>query len=382
MQRTAIVVDDDPILRELMVEQLSALNWRVVTAEDGDQGLEVIARDLPDLAIVDLNMPKLDGYGMLRHLRQTPATLDIPVIVCTSHDDQQAVDEAYRLGASHFVTKPINWPKFLHHVQFVMRNGDNERALRAAQAEALAVSRMKSAMFQVLSHELKTPLTALIGLTNVLEATFRDKLQAGETEQLEHVIDAANRLNSIVNDVMLLSKAVGQGSEREFTPVMMSEILDDSVVGVRQMASARNVKLLLRPIDPDVSILCDHRLARQGLAKLVDNAVRYSHDGGTVEIWGHVKSDGRIVLSVKDDGPGLSAQKLKECLQPFMQENAGYGRPSAGLGLGFPIAKAIAEYHGGELLIQTSAGKGMLAAMVLPAPRLMPSKDVAGAAHG
>ena len=382
-QRSVIVVDDDPILRELMSEQLAVLGWRVHLAENGELGLDAIARLRPDLAVIDLNMPVLDGYGMLRYLRQTPATIDLPVIVCTSNDDRGAIEEAYRLGASHFETKPINWPKFLHHVQFVMRHGDTERALRAAKVEALAASRMKSAMFQVLSHELKTPLTALIGLTDILETTVRDRVQPAEAEQLDHIVGAAQRLNTIVNDVMILSKAVGARSGKDFAPATLSEVIDDSLVGFRRRAQAAGVTLLLRPLEDDASLSCDLPLMRQALARLIDNAVRHAPDGSTVEIWAQVRANGQIVFSVKDEGPGLSPQKLKECLQPFLQENAGYARPSEGLGLGLPIAKAIAEAHGGELVIQTTPGRGLLAALVLPPSRLIsrhPSGGVADVA--
>lgn len=379
--RTVIVVDDDPILRALMCEQLATLGWRVIVAENGEQGLDAITRERPDLAIVDISMPVLDGYGMLRFLRQNPATIDLPVIVCTSHNDRVAIEDSYRLGASHFVTKPINWPMFMHHVQFVMRSGDTERALRAARTEALAVSRMKSAMFQVLSHELKTPLTALIGLTEVLETTIRDRLDPGETEQLRYIVSAAQRLSCIVNDVMVLSKAIGAQSSKDFAPASLSEIIDDCLAGFRRKADEAGVRLLLRSIEEDVLLTCDIALLRQALARLIDNAVRHCPRGSTVEIWAHVRTTGHIVFSVKDDGAGLSQQKLKECMQPFIQKESGYARPSEGLGLGLPIAKAIAEAHGGELVIQTSPGHGLLAALVLPPARLVTNRPMNAVTH-
>ena len=153
-------------------------------------------------------MPELDGFGLLQLLRQNPRTADLPVIVCTSHNDAEAIERAYRLGASSFVSKPINWPQFLHHAQFVMRNGETERALRAAKIEAQSASRTKSAMFQVLTHELKTPLTALIGLTSLIDRQLRGQCDPQVTQQMEHVVDASQRLNGIVSDIMLLAKAV------------------------------------------------------------------------------------------------------------------------------------------------------------------------------
>lgn len=379
---SVLVVDDDPILRALMSEQLAVLGWRLLEAEDGEDAIGVLAQDLPGLAIIDINMPKLDGFALLRHLRQNPRTIDLPVIVCTGHNDRESIDRAYRLGASHFVTKPINWPMFLHHVQFVMRSGETERDLRTAKAEALAASQMKSAMFQVLTHELKTPLTAMIGMTEVLGRSVHGRLTDEEDVQFEHVIDASRRLNGIVSDILLLSKAVGRsgGGEGIREIASLSEILEDGPAGFRRQAADKGVKLVFRPLERDVRLLCDLNLIRQALAKLVDNAVKFSPVGGTVELWGHVLPEGQVALSVKDEGPGLSAQKLKDCLQPFVQENMSYARPADGLGLGLPIARTICEAHGGELVIQTAPGRGLLAALVLPSSCRVNEDDQAAAA--
>ena len=370
-RRKVLVVDDDAILREVMTEQLCRLGWKVTAAENGEDAISQIGQDCPDLAIVDISMPKLDGFGLLRHLRQNPRTLDLPVIVCTSHNNREPIEHAYRLGASSFVTKPINWPQFLHHAQFVMRNGETERALRAARADALAASRTKSAMFQVLSHELKTPLTALIGLTSVIDKTLRDRTDLGVSDELEHVIGAATRLNAIVSDIMLLSKAVAGIQRRDYSPATLGEILDDGLIGLKSRAMQKKVNLLVRPLNQEARLNCDLRLIHQALSKLVDNAIKFAPEGSTVELWGHVSPIGSIIFSVKDEGPGLSQQKLKDCLQPFVQENMSYSRPTDGLGLGLPIAKAICEAHGGELAIQTAPGQGMLAAIVLPSSLLI-----------
>lgn len=364
-RRQVLVVDDDPILRELMRERLSALGWTVFEAADGEQALAQLGEITPDLAVVDLSMPTLDGFSLLRSLRQNPRTIDIPVIVCTGLDESEAMEKAYAIGASSFVTKPINWVQFLHHARFVMRSGETERALRAAEAEAVLASRSKSAMFRVLSHELKTPLTALIGLTSVVERQLRGKTDLGITQELDHVIDASRRLNTIVSDIMLLSKAVA-GPQDPFTAERLGDLLEDGVAGLKGKAAAKNVRLLVRVQESETCIRCDSRLIRQALARLVDNAIRFSEPGSAVDIWAHTGTGGTSILSVKDYGPGLSQQKLRECLRPFMQEDSSYARPAEGLGLGLPIAKAVCEAHGGELAVQTAPGKGLLAAIVLP----------------
>ena len=164
-----------------------------------------------------------------------------------------------------------------------------------------------------------------------------------------------------------ISKALGGPQHLDLTSCRLSELLDDCIVGLGARAAERQVTLRLQPIAADATIRCDERLLRQALAKLIDNAIKFSPVGNAVDIGAHDKDDGSMLLTVQDQGPGLSQARLKECLQPLVQDDMSYGRVAEGLGLGLPIAKAIIEAHGGELIISTSPGKGMLAGMLLPA---------------
>lgn len=365
--KSVLFVDDDDILLEVMAAQLAELDLKVVRASNGEEGRELAGRDSFDLAIIDLSMPKLDGCGLIRYIRHHPKSVDLPVIVLTSSNDRQSIEKAYELGASSFVTKPINWPQFAHHLLFILRAGENERALRAAQAEAIVASRMKNGLFHILSHELKTPLTALIGLTEVLRESLRNRLQPVEGEDFGHILVAARRLSGIVSDTLLISKALGGPQHLDLSSCRLSELLDDCIVGLGARAAERQVALRLQPVAADATIRCDERLLRQALAKLIDNAIKFSPAGSAVDIGAHDKDDGSVLLTVQDQGPGLSQARLRECLQPLVQDDMSYGRTAEGLGLGLPIAKAIIEAHGGELIISTSPGKGMLAGMLLPA---------------
>ena len=226
---------------------------------------------------------------------------------------------------------------------------------------------MKNGLFHILSHELKTPLTALIGLTEVLKQSLDDRLKPAEGEDFEHVLAAARRLSGIVNDTLLISKALGGPQNLGVSSCRLSELLDDCIVGQRAGAAERQVALRLQPLAADATIRCDERLIRQALSKLIDNAIKFSPSGSAVDVGAHEKDDGSMLLTVQDQGPGLSQARLKECLQPLVQDDMSYGRTAEGLGLGLPIAKAIIEAHGGELIVSTSPGKGMLAGLLLPA---------------
>jgi two-component system, sensor histidine kinase and response regulator len=366
LRKCVLIVDDDPMICEVLVELFSSLGYDTVTAEDGEAACDFIACKNLVLAVVDLNMPRLDGFGLLRHIRQHPRTVDLPVIISTGNDDRASIEEAYRLGASSFVTKPINWAQFIYHAKFVIRNGRIERDLRSAEAEAVAASKMKNGLFRILSHELKTPLVSLCGLTDVLSDALKDKVEAIEAEQLDHIVGASQRLNRLISDILILSKSFSGPTYLTITEERMADMLDDSIIGLETAAKAKNIRIKIAQPGKNLSLHCDSHLLRQAIYKLVDNAVKFSAEGGTIEIWAHRKEDRSTVISVRDNGPGVAPSKLAECLQPFIQEDMSYGRIAEGLGLGLPIVKAIAEAHGGELICQSALGQGMVAAIWIP----------------
>jgi two-component system, sensor histidine kinase and response regulator len=366
LRKCVLIVDDDAMICEVLAEVFRSLGYDTVTAEDGEAACDFIACKNLVLAVVDLSMPKLDGFGLLRHIRQHPRTVDLPVIISTGNDDRASIEEAYRLGASSFVTKPINWAQFVYHAKFVIRNGQIEHDLRLAEAEAVAASKMKNGLFRILSHELKTPLVSLCGLTDVLSDALKDKVEAIEAEQLDHIVGASQRLNRLISDILILSKSFSGLTYLTVSEESMADLLDDSIIGLESAAKAKNIRIKIAQPSKGLSIRCDSHLLRQAIYKLVDNAIKFSAEGGTIEIWAHRKEDRSTVISVRDNGPGVAPSKLAECLQPFIQEDMSYGRIAEGLGLGLPIVKSIAEAHGGELICQSALGQGMVAAIWIP----------------
>lgn len=361
-----LIADDDPLLCEVMAELFGNLGYDTAIAEDGEAACDMITRPNLVLAVVDLSMPRLDGFGLLRHIRQHPRTVDVPVIISTGSDDKPSIEKAYRLGASSFVTKPINWAQFVYHAQFVVRSGQTERDLRRAEAVAVSASKMKNGLFRVLSHELRSPLVALTGLTDVLAGALRNKVEAIEAEYLEHIIGASQRLNGLIGDVLLLSKSFAGFPSLDISHEHMSDLLEDSIVGLKAKARAKDITINITRPSKGLAFNCDAVLLRQGIGKLVDNAIKFSLDGGTVEIWAHRNDDRSTAISVRNNGPGVSSAKLAECLQPFVQDDMSYSRAAEGLGLGLPIVKSIAEAHGGELICQSSPGRGFVAAIWIP----------------
>jgi DNA-binding response OmpR family regulator len=133
-----LFADDDPILREFAKVHLASEAATVVTAGDGEEAWSALRGESFDIALVDLEMPRLDGFGLVKRIRANPLTSDLPVIVCTGREDIAAIDRAFDCGATGFVTKPINWRLLTYQVRFAMRAHRTESSLHVAREGALA----------------------------------------------------------------------------------------------------------------------------------------------------------------------------------------------------------------------------------------------------
>lgn len=144
-----LFVDDDPILREFAAVHLATENSSIETAADGEEGLASIAERQPDLVLLDLEMPRIDGFEVLRRLRSDPATERLPVIVVTGREDTAAIDRAFDAGATSFIAKPINWRLLSYQIRYVHRTCANEaelleERLRISQARQQAEAGLRS----------------------------------------------------------------------------------------------------------------------------------------------------------------------------------------------------------------------------------------------
>lgn len=364
--RRLLVADDDPIQRELMQARLSGPSTSVVCAGDGADAWALLAREQFDLAIIDLGMPRLDGFGLIDHLRQTPRTIDLPIIVATSRDDRDAIERAFAAGATSFITKPINWPLLHYQVQFVLRNGSIERDLRRARIAADTASRTKDNLFRLLSHELRTPLSILVGFSDVLQRELAGRLSDEKLSYLGDMREAASRLNRVVGDVITYSRLSGSRVELTPSPVDANELIENCSISMRAKAREHTIQLVVRPLLDRLQVEVDARLLADALARLADNAIKFSPTGGTVELRANRQEDGSLVLSVRDNGPGMDRRRIEECLQPLVQADMSLSRHADGLGLGLPIIGKIAELHGGRLLIDSAPGEGSVFALWLP----------------
>ncbi len=362
-----LVADDDPIMREIAATQFRSPSCDVETAENGLQAWWALASGRHfDLALIDLDMPELDGFALIQKVRADERLANLPIVVVTGRDDLFAIDRAYETGATSFAAKPVNWRLLAHQLRYVLRMSRAEADLRAARDTAQRANSLKDNLLALLQHETRTPLHLLIGHAGLIEQVGHDRRM--QQEAVRAMSDAAKGLESILRRIFLFGQLSAGTCEFERETLPANDIAEDLLKTHAYAEARRRGGLVLAERSAiDAKVSCDLRLTLLALSELLDNALRHSGAGQPVEV--HVRSFqlDAVAFEIVDHGRGLAPDMIEACLAPFGQGAGALTRASSGLGFGLPLAREIAIRSGGRLMIDSAPGEGLVARLILPA---------------
>ena len=248
-------------------------------------------------------------------------------------------------------------------------------ALRAARETAEAGARAKSRFLATMNHELRTPLNAVIGFAETLaHDAVRPgaRPDPGETEEFAlHIRDAGRHLLSLIDDMLDLVRIDSGAYELAADTVDAGRLVLTAVRAADPAAGKAGLELVGTDETGGVRLRADERRLRRLLGHLLGNAMKFTRSGGHIGVAARRDPAGDLRIEVRDNGVGMPPEDLQRALQPFHQLDAGLSRRAGGAGLGLHLSRAIAEAHGGALLLESTPGKGTTATVVLPRARLI-----------
>lgn len=381
-----LVVDDEPSGREILNDILETQGYEITSASHGAEALELAAAFDPDLVLLDVMMPGMDGFEVCRRLRADPALADVAIVLITALDDRASRLRGIEAGADDFLSKPFDRIELRARVQMITRLNRHrhlmaERAQRqAAEAQAqahLAAEQLKDQFIADMSHELRTPLAALSLLAGNLDMLY-DQLSAERRREMIRKVRGHTRvLSELVENVLQLSRLGQHNRSDHTTTIDLAALLRGEAETQEPLAEQRSQqlqviaagKLLVRGV-PD--------LLRQVIRNLISNAIKYTPPGGVIvcacaggpappPAWpapADLPSGSWAALQVRDTGIGVDAQALPRIFERFYRVHPQSTIPGTGLGLA--IVREIVESHQGFICVDSIPGQGSAFAVYLP----------------
>ena len=376
-----LVADDDPFYREIASSTLVDAGFDVVTASDGKEALEVISATSPDIAIVDVLMPEMTGIEMLSQVRSTGQHRHLPVIVITGHDDTESIEKAYEAGATSFLAKPLNWPLFVHHVNFVLKAGQAETDLRDAIRTAEFLSDLKSRVVSVLVGEFQAPLRTAQGMAELLRKEVYGPLgHRIYGEYAEDLHKSLEQLNSIQLKMMNSSRVMSAELLLKEDDIGLKDALVDVVQGLRSKADRRGIDIEVRDSLPkDLLLKGDRSLINQALKMLIEGAISASPRNSVISVDARIDGEGGFTLMIEDVAPALPDSMVRDILGTSPPQRQVAQQVSTSRNTSLTISRVVVEAHGGKMSLNSTIGEGTIVRLMIPKARigLQPTLELA-----
>jgi signal transduction histidine kinase len=373
---TILVVDDTPTNLRVVVECLEGLGHTVVIAQEGEEGLQRAAFVRPDLILLDVLMPGMDGLETCRRLKSDPATRAIPVIFMTALTSLEDKIAGFRAGAVDYVTKPLEVHELAAridtHLQLHALQRLQERQNLRLQHEVAERRRAEQELVEsidgvrhvsnAIAHDLRTPLAALRAR---LEAVLTDGLPPQEVlAQVEAALGDVDGVIDIFNALMRLAEIDAGVRRSGFVALDVGHLAGEALEFYLPVAELRGISLEL-DLAAGASLAAhgDPQLLAQAVGNLLDNAIKFSQSGTTVTI-AVQRGDGSVLLAVRDRGPGIRDEDKPKVVQRFYRGDR--SRATPGVGLGLALVLAVAQLHRGRLDLADNH-PGLAATLSMPA---------------
>ena len=382
--RRILLIEDDPHDRALVRRLLQGQrrDYEIHEATTGEAGLARCRELKPDCVLLDYYLPDMDGREWLAaYARATTRGVPVPVAMLSGRDDDDLAIAALEEGAQDYLIKDaVTSHGLTRAIENAMekcrirRELEEQRAaveLRNHKLEALRdelqlklveladATKAKDRFLAVMSHEMRTPLNAILGYADLLDMELDGSLSEGQRQQVERIRFGSRHLLDLINDLLDLARLDARGLDLDVRPVDLGAVVEEVTALLEAQASTKGITLKAETCGPEVPhVLADLQRLRQIVTNLVGNAIKFTERGGITIRCEAPRRDGMVKVVVRDSGIGIAAEALPLVFTEFYQADDELTRRRGGSGLGLAIAQRLAELMGGHITADSTLGAG------------------------
>ena len=364
-----LVVDDTIANLKLLAGMLRSEGYSVRPVSSGAQALRAAARRRPDLILLDITMPEMDGYEVCLRLKSDASLAAVPVIFISALSELDFKVKAFASGGVDYVTKPFQLDEVKARVETHLGLRRLQQQLEERNAELAATNialnemqERRDELLHLIVHDLRAPLSGMLLSLSMLQEDLAESLDEDSCQDLQDVAEGARVLADMVTDLLDVNRMEAGDLPLELQQQSARSLVARAVQGLGGLMHNR---VFTTRFDGEPTLVCDGNVVRRILSNLVDNALKFSKPSEAIEL--SVGCTGRFVrFEVRDNGPGIPAEFIDIIFDRFGQVDARKSGRRASSGLGLAFCKLAVEAHGGCIHVDSTEGEGTVFSFELP----------------
>jgi signal transduction histidine kinase len=362
-----LIVDDEKDLVEMLAYNLSKKGYKTIKAYDGYEAWQKVEAEEPDLLILDLMMPNLDGWELCRLVRrsQNKPVKEMGILMLTARAVPEDRVYGLEIGADDYLTKPFSITELILRVEKLAEKKRSIVQLREEVESLQSSMETKESNLRRIAHDLKSPLIS-IGFS--AKRMLRREQNEKTSEALKTIFDSSLHLTRWIDETLFFHDLSQSRSQEPLEEVEIKSLVQKTIDLLRESSTEKSIEIEFKPSPSTIKISCYESLMYRAFVNLLSNALKYTPRGGKVEVdlitYLNKRGTGVMEVSFKDNGIGICEEELEKIFEPYYRGKNISVEEGKGIGLSF--AKEVIELHGGKILVQSEPNKGSTFSILLP----------------
>lgn len=362
-----ILVVDDVMTNILLLQVLlEKERFNVVTANSGIMAIDMITKEIPDLILLDVNMPKMDGFGVIKEIKKYSSYREIPVILLTAMSDTDSIVKGFKMGINDYITKPFNKEELMARIIHQLSLLTAKRIIIKKTHELKKTILDRDKMYSVIAHDLRSPMASMkIIMNSIMNDADKTLIDPAMYELLNMANKTTEDIFSLLDNLLKWTKF--QIGKQMVIPQNIDLVsISKGIVDVfSNVAGLKNIKIEFDSEAKSANVYTDIDMVKSCVRNLLSNAIKFSYEGGIVKVHLH-ESDDSYTLSIADNGCGISEANQQKLLNVSTHYTSYGTAQEEGSGLGLLLTMEFVNRNKGKLWFESKEGEGSTFFISLP----------------